>query len=607
MSSVQPATVDTTGPAPTRKLTWVDFARVYALRGWPVFPVHLAVREACSCGKPACTNKGKHPQTAHSFYDATTDEDVIRTWGEVDYPRANIGIRTGKESGLVVLDIDPDKGGEESLRQLEAQYESLPETVTVVSGGGGRHLYFQHPGGQVPSTSGKLGLGLDTRGDGGYIVAPPSWHASGEAYKWETGKNPIQVPLAPLPAWLSDLLQGPPGQESSPRERTSIAAQVIPEGRRNETLTSIAGAMWRQGMIEEAVTTALLIENTRRCRPPLPEEEVKRIVRSIARYPQGTAVPQEPYTDLGNAQRFIRQHGQDLRYVPLWGKWLAWDGARWAVDDTYAVTQRAKDTIRSLYGDVGSIQDDDKRRSFAQHITRSESRDRIMDMIELAKSEPGVPVRPQELDRHPWVLNVLNGTLDLRTGHLRPHAREDLLTKLAPVAYDPEAPCAMWEAFLARIFAGDVELIRFVQKAVGYSLTGSTEEQCFFILYGAGANGKSTLIQTISALLKDYARQTPTETLLVQRGDGPRNNLARLQGARFVSASKVREDVNSQRPSSSSLREGIRSQRGISASSSMTPTTRARNRPRRSPICINSATKKVVAISGDKASFFSSW
>lgn len=97
----------------------------------------------------------------------------------------------------------------------------------------------------------------------------------------------------------------------------------------------------------------------------------------------------------------------------------------------------------------------------------------------------------------------------------------------------------MWEAFLSRIFAGDGELIRFVQKAVGYSLTGSTEEQCFFILYGAGANGKSTLIQTISALLKDYARQTPTETLLVQRGDGPRNDLARLQGARFVSASEV--------------------------------------------------------------------
>jgi putative DNA primase/helicase len=162
-----------------------------------------------------------------------------------------------------------------------------------------------------------------------------------------------------------------------------------------------------------------------------------------------------------------------------------------------------------------------------------------MHMIELAKSEQGIPVSPQQLDSNPWVLNVLNGTLDLRTGQLREHRREDLITKLAPVAYDPEAPCPRWEAFLSRIFAGDAELIRFVQKAVGYSLTGSTQEQCFFILYGTGANGKTTLMQTVSALLKDYARQTATETLLVQRGDGPRNDLARLQGARFVYASET--------------------------------------------------------------------
>jgi putative DNA primase/helicase len=162
-----------------------------------------------------------------------------------------------------------------------------------------------------------------------------------------------------------------------------------------------------------------------------------------------------------------------------------------------------------------------------------------MDMIELAKSEPGIPVRPRELDADPWVLNLSNGTLDLQTGQLREHRREDLLTKLAPVAYDPAAQCPRWEAFLDRIFAEDVELIRFVQKAVGYSLTGSTQEQCFFILYGAGANGKTTLMQTVSALLRDYARQTPTETLLIQRGDGVRNDLARLQGARFVYASEA--------------------------------------------------------------------
>src|SRR5262249_3620969 len=128
------------------------------------------------------------------------------------------------------------------------------------------------------------------------------------------------------------------------------------------------------------------------------------------------------------------------------------------------------------------------------------------------------------------------GTIDLRTGQLQAHQQADLLTKCAPVAYDPEAPCPTWEVFLHRILAGNAELIRFVQKAVGYSLTGSTEEQCLFMLYGTGANGKSTFIQAIRALLGDYAQQTPTETLLSKSGDGVRNDLARLQGARFVAA-----------------------------------------------------------------------
>jgi putative DNA primase/helicase len=334
-------------------------------------------------------------------------------WWEFEHPVSNMGIRTGQESGLVVLDIDPDKGGEASLCQLEAQYGPLPETATVLSGGGGRHLCFQHPGSRVLTTSGNLGPGLDTRGDGGYIVAPPSLHVSGQGYKWGPGKSPDKVPLAPLPAWLSDLLQRPEAQEESgPTERTSIAAQVILEGQRNTVLTSVAGGIWRYGVTEETLVHALLSENDQRCVPPLPEEEVKRIARSVARYPQGTVVTQEPYTELGNAKRFIRQHGQDLRFVQLWKKWLMWDGTRWAVDDTYKVIQRAKETVRSLPTELASIQEDEKRRAFLQHIARSEGYRWIANIVELAKSEPGVPVSSDQLDADPWVLK-----------HLQRHAR----------------------------------------------------------------------------------------------------------------------------------------------------------------------------------------
>lgn len=134
---------------------------------------------------------------------------------------------------------------------------------------------------------------------------------------------------------------------------------------------------------------------------------------------------------------------------------------------------------------------------------------------------------------------MVNGTVDLRTGELRPHRREDLITRLAPVEYDPDAEAPLWEAFLRRIMDGNEDLIRFLQRAVGYSLTGDTSEQCFFLLYGTGANGKSTFLEAIRAMLGDYAQQADFGTFLVQNRDGPRNDVARLVGARFVSAVEV--------------------------------------------------------------------
>jgi len=129
-------------------------------------------------------------------------------------------------------------------------------------------------------------------------------------------------------------------------------------------------------------------------------------------------------------------------------------------------------------------------------------------MVRLARSEPVIPVTVDKLDRNPWLLNVRNGTLDLRTGELRPHRREDLLTRLAPVDYDPDATCPTWLAFLDRITAGNQNLIQFLQRAIGYTLTGSARERVLFMLHGGGANGKSTLLETISGLLGDYAKST---------------------------------------------------------------------------------------------------
>jgi putative DNA primase/helicase len=242
-------------------------------------------------------------------------------------------------------------------------------------------------------------------------------------------------------------------------------------------------------------------------------------------------------TDLGNAERLVHHFGDRIRYSHAWKKWLIWDGIRWVVDHTDQIRQFAKQVIRKIYSEAEGVSDPNRRQAVAKHAMASESDKRIKAMISIAESE--LPITPEELDRDAWLLTCLNGTLDLRTGTLLPIAGMHFITKLAPVSYDPKAVSHRWLDFLDRIMAGNRQLISFLQRAIGYSLTGETSEQCMFILHGFGANGKSTFLQTISYVLGDYAMCTPTETLLVkQRGAIP-NDVARLKGARFVTASEA--------------------------------------------------------------------
>jgi P4 family phage/plasmid primase-like protien len=244
-------------------------------------------------------------------------------------------------------------------------------------------------------------------------------------------------------------------------------------------------------------------------------------------------------TDLGNAERLIERHGDDLRYVHLWKKWLVWDGKRWALDESGEVERRAVGVVASIYAEAASVSDSDERKALSHHAQRSEARSRIDAMIALARSM--VPAAPNDLDTDPWVLNVQNGTVALRTGDLRPHRRGDLITKVTPVKYDPDAQAPRFTRFLQEIFASDEGLIAFVQRFAGYSLTGSTQERAFAILHGVGKNGKSTLVELLMEVMGDYATATDTETLLVKRYQGVGNDVAALRGARFVQAAEVEQ------------------------------------------------------------------
>ena len=244
-------------------------------------------------------------------------------------------------------------------------------------------------------------------------------------------------------------------------------------------------------------------------------------------------------TDLGNAERLVAAHGRDIRYVAGLG-WLVWDGRRWARDDTGALLRLAKRTARAILHDAANCEDDDERKQIAAWARTSESEPRLKAMVNLAASEESVVMRAQRLDADPWLLNVQNGTINLKAGELCPHRREDLITKLAPVMHDPEARSKRWEAFLQRVTDNDSELQAFIQRLAGYTITGRTDEEILAFPHGPGATGKSTAVEAIKAVLGDYGVTADFETFLARRGDaGVRNDIARLAGARMVVSVEV--------------------------------------------------------------------
>lgn len=248
-------------------------------------------------------------------------------------------------------------------------------------------------------------------------------------------------------------------------------------------------------------------------------------------------------TDLGNAERFVEQHGKNLYHCEDKEQWLLWTKKIWQWDRRVKVMALAKRTARNIYHEAGNEPDDKRRKQLADHAFRSESDAKLTAMLHLAQSELGIPVNPDELDANPWLFNCNNGTLDLRTGELYPHRREDLLTTLVPIDYKPGAECPLWSQFLQTVTNDNQGLIEYLQRAVGYSLTGDTREQCFFFLYGLGNNGKSTFLTTIQKLMAPYTGTASTELFLTRdRGSsGPAEDLANLKGKRLIAATEVED------------------------------------------------------------------
>lgn len=243
----------------------------------------------------------------------------------------------------------------------------------------------------------------------------------------------------------------------------------------------------------------------------------------------------EQNTDAGNAEQFAYLHAGHLRYVADTQRWIIWDESRWtdAVDGD--LIRAAKVTAQALLQYAVQVEGDDAQKAAIAWALGSANLRRIKAMIEIASAEDNIEIRAADLDADPFLLNVTNGTVDLRKGTLRPHDRADFITKLVPITYDPEATCPRWNQFLEEIFAKDTDLIAFVQRAVGYSLSGDTREHALFLLWGTGCNGKSVFVEVLRALLGNFSVTAPISTFTAKRDNGgPTNDLAMLRGARIV-------------------------------------------------------------------------
>ncbi|MEM2567414.1 MAG: phage/plasmid primase, P4 family [Candidatus Bathyarchaeia archaeon] len=521
------------------------------------------------------------------------------SWDEVErvftqaiakYGDINIGLLCGRPHGdLIVLDIDDPDRFRDFCNRKEL---TLPKTP-IVKTRKGYHVYFRYPDGlNVTRINRVSDIGVELRGDNHYVVAPPSV-VDGKTYQFVSRNGELcdlSVPLADIPATLLDELMKPTPARTQPVPSTN-GSHLTPEavatvktllsphwtaGSRHDLSLYLAGWLAKEGYAYDEVEGLILevadaagddevkdrlqaVRDT--YNKALNGNEVKgwqglaekldnavlaalRGLLSKKVQPNGDATfdrPEKPTTDLGNAERLVRLYGDRIKFVPQWG-WLVWDGRRWVRDKgNVMVTKFAEETVKTIYQEAAEATDPNERVKLAKWAIASENRQRIYAMIELAA--PMLRDEAENFDRDPYLLNCLNGVLDLRTGELKPHDPELRLTKLCPVNYDPDADAPTWLKFLSDIFCGDQDLVAYVQRALGYSLTGDVCEDVMFICWGSGSNGKTTLFKVVSEILGDYAKSIAPDALLrkSQQSDSHPTTIADLCGVRLAIAQETDE------------------------------------------------------------------
>ncbi len=544
----------------------------YAARGWRVLPLD-----------------GKVPLMDDWPRAASSDPAVIRAWW-ARWPCANVGVLCDGAFGFAV-DVD-------DLSILDF-LPSFPPTLTAETPGGGLHLVYRHPssgpvgnsvtglrviarsrGWRPSATAGGKERGIDVRGLAGQIVVAPSVSVdNGLPWRWLDASTPA----ADAPEWLLTALTKdvpaempdealdaearPPGplEERDARliagklagaseggrgtaaftagadlgrlrfSRAAVLSLLLPACRTNGLVekdgeTSVSREIangWREGLTEIAALGA-------RQSPP-EEAGLPKVV------PDGVGLE----TDLANMHRMVATACEDSRFVPGWGKWVAYEVGRWVLGGPGVGLEAAKLTTFRIRAEADELfaRGNPAAPERFKWALKSQSRDRLAAMEQLSRSDPRVRADHPSFDADPWLLNVANGTVDLRDGSLRPHARDDLLAKVSPVAFDPRARCPAWESFVLEIMGGDVGMASYLRRLIGYAATGDTREQVLSFFYGGGANGKTTFLSAVKNVLGDYAVHAARGLLFQRRGETHPTELTDLFRARFVTCAEIEEGL----------------------------------------------------------------
>lgn len=588
-------------------------AHDYRARGWRVIKLY-AVDEAgrCECGRSNCSSAGKHPvDTGWQNTPRSSGADIQAEFD--DGGIWNVGIATGDPSGFFVLDIDLDKPGTlERVKEMQAG-RKFPATFTARTGGGGYQYYFAMPDFPVTNSARRLPDGVDVRGTGGQVVAPPS----------RSGKGPYKVAIdaviAPAPEWLLELVRPLPpaapvdlqtlpkltdlSEAEQRRLGTYVDRAVQAEIRRLDeckergwdgpgwnqttfevscTLVELANSPWAPLTLEEALATiqanaprdknfgaaeiegcfASALKTVDGKGRALPEDRTARITvipgdpltdpdAMPGPMPAGPAeapVTPRDWTDLGNARRLVDEFGEHLRYIPESGQWAAYGDGVWIMKQHAGMTaaqhmiEGLVDREAFLYSEEPTGEDGDgpsERDRFFKWAKAQQMSARIDACVRQATGRKEIIASLTDFDRDPDILNVKNGVIDLRTGELHPHEPTQLTMLQSPIVYDPAAKAPQWQAFLERCLP-DPAVREYLQKATGYSLSGSMAEQALFIHHGPGANGKSVYLVVANMLAGGYAQVVPRETLLSKGNNNEHpTSIARMRGRRFLQASET--------------------------------------------------------------------